>query len=260
MKEHKFKKHLGQNFLKDKNIINKIVDLVSLNKDDLVIEVGAGSGFLTRELSEKAQVLAYEIDKDLEDELSKTKAKIIIGDFLKRDLTDDIESFKYKKLYFVSNLPYYITTAIVQKLINSKLDFSKIVIMIQKEVGERFLAKEKTRKYSSITVYLSYFYDLQKEFIVKKESFYPVPKVDSLVISLNKKEGRKADSEEIFFNLVRDSFSQKRKTLINNLKTYDTKLIKNYLSEHNLSESIRAEELNLDQFIDISNLINKHKD
>lgn len=260
MKKHKFKKHLGQNFLIDKNISNKIVDLISADEEDLVIEVGPGSGALTKLLIQKTRVLAYEIDKELKEKLeSKNKEEnldIIFDDFLKRDIKKDISKYTYKNLYFISNLPYYITTPIIEKLISSNLKFEKIVIMLQKEVANRFNAKVGTRDYSSITIYLNYYFDINKEMLVKKNSFYPRPNVDSAVISLNPKiKIKTAKDETHFFALVKAAFQYKRKNIKNNLFDYDLKEIEKYLLSNKMDLSIRAEQLSLDNFIDLSDIL-----
>ena len=258
MIEHKFKKKFGQNFLQDKNIINKIANVAEPTKEDLVIEIGPGSGALTEFLVEKTRVLAYEIDKDLEETLNnKFKDKdltIIFDDFLERDINKDLEAFNYKKLYVIANLPYYITTPIITKIINEKIDVEKMVLMVQKEVGERFSAKPGTKDYSSITIFLNYNNDIKKEFIVTKNAFYPKPNVDSIIISFSKKQKKyKVKDEELFFKLVRDSFSQKRKTLKNNLKDYDYSKIEKVLVENNIPTDVRAEKLPIEIFIEISN-------
>ena len=260
MKEHKFKKHLGQNFLTDKNISNKISDLITADKEDLVIELGPGSGALTEILLNKTKVLAYEIDLELKEKLEdKFKGKdleLIFDDFLKRDLKKDISKYEYKNLYFISNLPYYITTPIVEKLINSKLKFKKIVIMLQKEVSERFNAKIGTKEYSSITVYLNYYFSIKKEFIVSKQNFFPRPNVDSAIISLTPKENPViAEDEAHFFELVRSAFKYKRKNIKNNLFDYDLSKIEKYLLSKDMDLSIRAEQLSLDNFIELSDIL-----
>ncbi len=260
MNGHKFKKKLGQNFLKDNNISNKIVNLVNLNKDSLVIEVGPGSGALTKLLSARAKVLAYEIDLDLKEGLEKqfvsSDVAFIFDDFLNRDITKDIASIDYYNLFFVANLPYYITTPIIEKIIDSNLNFDKIVIMVQKEVAERFASPVSTKSYSSITVYLNYHFDIKQEFIVPATCFYPRPNVDSAIISLNPKENRRrAKNEEHFYKLVKDAFVHKRKNIKNNLFAYDMKLIEEYLLSKKLELSVRAEQLTLDNFIDISDIL-----
>ena len=192
----KFKKKFGQNFLKDINIVKRIVDVSEVDENSLVIEVGPGGGVMTRELASRAKnVLAYEIDTDLEDELYKRldgfdNVEILFQDFLTSNLVSDVANYKYDKLYFVSNVPYYITTPILLKIIESGLDFSKIVIMVQKEVGERFTTAPGSREYGSITVLLNYFYDVKKEFFVSRKQFVPEPNVDSLIVSFSEKKER----------------------------------------------------------------------
>ena len=151
----KAKKSLGQNFLIDNNVINKIIDEVSACEDDLIIEIGPGRGALTSKLKNKGcNVIAYELDRDLSNILSKLedeKLHVIYGDFLKSNINDDIKNIKYNNLYLVGNLPYYITTPIIEHIIDEKLEFSKFTIMIQKEVAERFMAEAGTKDYGYIT-------------------------------------------------------------------------------------------------------------
>ena len=261
MIEHNFKKKFGQNFLQDKNIIRKIVDVASPTDKDLIIEIGPGSGALTEVLTERARTISYEIDTELKDILDEKFGKndnstIIYDDFLNRNVKKDIENYKYEKLYVIANLPYYITTPIIEKIINEKLDIEKMVLMVQKEVGDRFTSKEGSKEYSSITVYLNYYFDLKKEFIVTKNAFYPRPNVDSMIISLSKKkEYIKPHNEEQFLKLVRDSFQFKRKTLKNNLREYNWESIKSYLDENGIKETVRAEELKLSDYIKISDIL-----
>lgn len=259
MIEHKFKKKYGQNFLNDKNIINKIINTADIEKDSLIIEIGPGSGALTEELVKKGITISYEVDSDLKDILNKKfkdekNSKIIYEDFLNANIKEEIKKYNYNKLYIVANLPYYITTPIITKLIDEKIDIYKMVLMVQKEVGERLTSKEGNRNYSSITVFLNYYFNIKKEFIVSKNCFTPKPNVDSMIISLNKKEKQyKANNEEQFFQLIRDSFKFKRKTLKNNLSNYNFEKILNVLKKHNKDENTRAEEIDLETFIEISN-------
>lgn len=258
--DHKFKKKFGQNFLKDNNIIKKIADTTETNKDDLIIEIGPGSGALTKELVKKSQVLAYEIDKDLEEtltnEFKEDNIKIIFDDFLNRNIKEDIKLFNYNNLYVIANLPYYITTPIINKIIDDKIDVKQMTLMVQKEVGERFSAKIGTKDYSSITVFLNYYFDIKKEFVVSRNCFYPQPNVDSIIVSFKKKcEKYKLKDEKKFFKLVKDSFVQKRKTLKNNLKEYNFDKIKEILLKNNLKEDVRAENIPLEVFVEISNNI-----
>ena len=260
----KFKKKFGQNFLKDINVVKRIVDVSEVDKDSLVIEVGPGGGVMTRELASRAKnVLAYEIDTELEDELVKRldsfdNVDVLFQDFLTSDLISDVANYSYKKLYFVSNVPYYITTPILMKIIESGLDFNKIVIMVQKEVGDRFTTAPGSREYGSITVLLNYFYNIKKEFFVSRKQFIPEPNVDSLIVSFSPRQDKLELNDYKFFErLIRDSFQFKRKTLRNNLKNYDLKIIESILKEYNYDLSVRAENLSTEIFVKISNALRK---
>ncbi len=260
MIEHNFKKKYGQNFLQDKNIIKKIANIAETKQDDLIIEIGPGAGALTEELIKKSQVLAYEIDNELEsvlkEKFNNENFELILDDFLKRDIKKDINNKEYDKLYIMANLPYYITTPIINKIISDKLDVEKMVLMVQKEVGDRFTATKGTKDYSSITVFLNYYFNIKKEFIVTRNAFFPKPNVDSLIVSFTKKEKRNiSKNEELLFKLIKDAFVQKRKTLKNNLKNYDFTKIEPILLKNNLPIDVRAEYLPLDVFIEISNNI-----
>lgn len=257
-----FKKKYGQNFIVDKNIIENIIAKSNIDKETLVIEIGPGAGSLTNALGEKAgNVLAYEIDKTLKPILEKNTHKntiIIYDDFLKRDILNDIKNYKYKKLYVVANLPYYITTPIIIKLIEEKVPVQKIVVMVQKEVGNRFKAKPHTKEYSSLTVYLNYYFNINKIIDVSRNVFIPKPNVDSIVVEFTQKEKKlPLENEDIFFKLVKDSFTQKRKTLKNNLKEYDLEKVEGVLKKYNYNLSVRAEALSLEIFAEISNALAK---
>jgi 16S rRNA (adenine1518-N6/adenine1519-N6)-dimethyltransferase len=264
MEKHKFnfKKMYGQNFIIDENIINNIIDKSYIDKETLVIEVGPGAGSLTYKLASAASyVISYEIDPTLKDLLFENlkgieNVKIIFEDFLKSDIKKEIEKYNCKKIYLVANLPYYITTPIIQKIIDENIPVDKMVVMVQKEVGDRFTSKCGTKDYSSITVFLNYFFDIRKEFIVSKNAFYPKPNVDSMIISLNKKINKiKSNNEELFFKLVRDSFQFKRKTLKNNLRNYDWEKIENYLTKKGYLPTVRAEQLELTDYVELSNIL-----
>lgn len=257
---HKFKKKFGQNFLTDNNIIINTVSSVELQEDDLVIEIGPGSGMLTKEILRKCRVLAYEIDTDLVDKLTSIpnseKLTIIWDDFLKRDVNNDIEKIKYNKLYIIANLPYYITTPIVTKVIESDLPVEKMVIMVQKEVGDRFSSKPGNKEYGSITVFLNYYFNIKKLFDVSRNCFYPKPNVDSVILMLERKiDSHNVKNKKKLFKLIKDSFSFKRKTIKNNLNGYDLEKIEKVLSNNGYSLSSRAEELPLEVFINIANEI-----
>lgn len=258
-----FKKKYGQNFIKDPSIIKKIISYTSITDKDLVIEIGPGSGSLTKELSLVSKnVLCYEIDTSLEDVLSSNLAncnntKIIFEDFLKRDISKDIENYEYNDLYIVANIPYYITTDIIKKIISSNINAKELVLMVQKEVGDRYTSNPGTRNYSSITVLLNYHFNIKKLFSVSRKCFIPEPKVDSVVISLRGKDSKEIINEEVFNKLVRDSFKFKRKSIKNNLKGYDLNTIEEVLKRHNKTLQDRAETFSLDIFIDITKEIIK---
>lgn len=259
-KDFNFKKKYGQNFLRDNSIPRKIVDVSKIPDNTLVIEIGPGAGALTKELAKVAkQVLCYEIDESLEDILDQalleyTNVSVIYDDFLKRNVLEDLNNHDYEHLYVIANLPYYVTTPIITQLVTSNLEIEKIVVMVQKEVADRFCAKPASREYGSITVFLNYYFDLKKEFLVSKNCFVPKPNIDSMIISLTrKKELLPLKDSTLFFNLIRDSFRFKRKTLRNNLKGYDLKKIEQTLKNYHFDLSVRAEELPLEVFVDISN-------
>lgn len=259
MKEFAYKKSLGQNFLKDKSVINKIIDSADITVDSLILEIGPGSGALTKELVKtKGKVVAFEIDERLKEELSKIESnnlEVIYVDFLKIDLKEVLNKYNYKKLHLIANLPYYITTPIIMKIINeTKID--EMIIMVQKEVGSRFKAKPNTKEYNSLSVFLQYYFDIKTVTIVNKNSFVPKPKVDSIVVRFSKKDNKiKANNEKVFFKLVKDSFTFKRKNLKNNLKGYDLNKINIILNKFNKDLTFRAESLSLEEFIEISNNI-----
>ena len=255
-----YKKSLGQNFLKDNNIIKEISNSIIPNPDDLIIEIGPGDGALTKELiTKKCEVICFEIDKRLESSLNRLKTKnlkIVFEDFLKIKISDYIDYKKYNRLFFVGNLPYYITTAIINKIVGETSPY-EIIIMIQKEVAERYMSSPKSKKYGSISVFLQYNFDIEKICNVSKNCFEPIPKVDSMVIRLKKKDRKnKPNNENLFYKIIKDAFKQKRKTIKNNLYNYDLTVIDNVLKKYNKSINSRAEELTVDEFIDLSNNLN----
>lgn len=255
-----FKKKYGQNFIVDENIITSIIEKAQIDKDTLILEIGPGAGSLTHKLASKAGfVLCYEIDKSLESILEEnlqeyTNYKIIYEDFLKADVKKELKNFSFSKIYVVANLPYYITTPILVKIIEEKINVQKIVVMVQKEVGDRMKAKVGTKDYGSLTIYLNYYYHTRKILDVSRNVFIPKPNVDSIVMEFTRKGSDKSvKNEDLFFKLVRDSFKQKRKTLKNNLKDYDLEKIEAVLKKYSLDTSVRAEQLSTDIFIDIAN-------
>lgn len=258
------KKMYGQNFIIDENIINNIIKSAKIDKDTLVLEIGPGAGSLTYKLSEYSKnVLCYEIDTTLkellEDNLSEcNNVDIIFKDFLKANVLEDIKKYNYKKLYVVANLPYYITTPIIIKFIEDNIPVDKIVVMVQKEVGDRFKAKPNSKDYNSLSIYLNYYFNVKKLLDISKNVFIPKPNVDSIVVEFIKKENKfKLKDEKLFFNLVKDSFTQKRKTIKNNLKKYNLEKIEEVLKKYNFDLSARAEQLPIEVFIDIANNLSK---
>ena len=255
----KAKKSLGQNFLIDNNIIEKIIGEITSDSNDLIVEIGPGMGALTKKLKEKGSFLiAYEVDRDLENILSEfedDRTKIIWQDFLECNIKEDIKDIKYNKLFIVGNLPYYITTPIIEHIIDSNINFDALVIMVQKEVADRFLANLKTKDYGYISVLLQYYFDIKRVCNVSRYSFNPVPKVESTVLSFRAKKIRADVDIEKYKEFLKIAFRQKRKTLKNNLSNYDWEKAKLVLDKYNLSESVRAEEINGDIFIELFNAL-----
>lgn len=253
---HQAKKKYGQNFLRDKNLLMKIVRESHIEHKH-VVEVGPGQGALTSYLAEQAlDVTAYEIDTTLAPILSELERKyanlkVIYGDFLEADL-----SVYQHELHVVANVPYYITTPILFKLLETKT-IKTASLMIQKEVCDRLLATPDSKDYNALSVILQYQAHAFKMLDVKRHMFYPVPQVDSAVIRIEKRENRLIEeSKEVFFiKFVKGAFKQKRKTMVNNLhETFGiTKPeLEHYLEKQNISVQTRAEALTLEQFIKLT--------
>ena len=275
LKKYKIKanKALGQNFLISQEVVDKIVESSNISKEDLVIEIGPGLGTLTKELLEKAgKVIAIELDDKMLQILNDRFAlydnfELINNDVLKVDLGKIIKKEKkennLKKAKVVANLPYYITTPIIMKLLEEKLDLESITVMIQKEVADR-LAEIPGGKNTGAITYTVYFYaETEKILEVPNNSFIPEPEVTSEVIKLNirKEEPIKVDDKELLFKIIKNAFMQRRKTLLNGLT--NAKIFKNkeegikVLKELGISENIRAEKLTLEQFAQLSDLLIK---
>lgn len=254
------KKNFGQNFLVDASVTGRMAS--TLRDDGVVIEVGPGIGSLTEELAKRAKhVRSYEIDERLIPVLEDTlkdydNVEIVLQDILETDINKELQPLveKYKHIEFAANLPYYITTPVLFKLFESNIPFEKIVVMIQKEVADRFSAKPGTKEYGALSVESQYLYDVKKLFNVPRTSFNPAPNVDSAVISFTKHEKNEAvDNEELFFELVKACFKQRRKTLYNNLREYfDSKeKSESLLLKANIPLETRAEMLDLNQYIEL---------
>lgn len=260
----KAKKSFGQNFLKDVNVINKIVSSINYTHNDLIIEIGPGKGALTSVLRNNgARVIAFEIDERMHeflDKLEDDNIKVIYKDILKVNLSDILKEYKYDKLYVIANLPYYITTPIIEKLIDNEVKIDELTVMVQNEVADRFCAKPGTSAYGMMTVILNSKYDLKKLFVVSKYSFDPVPKVESAVVNfkyneLNHCENLDMSNLKKFLSLA---FSHKRKTLKNNIGNEMFEKISSILLDNGFSSSVRAEEIPLNIYIELCNkLYNK---
>lgn len=256
MIDHKFKKQYGQNFLMDKNVLDKISSSICPSENDLIIEIGPGSGNLTKRLKEyKASLVCFEIDKSLDKYLSlleDDKTKIVYEDFMNVNLEVFVKKYNYENIYVIANIPYYITTPIIEKITFSNIKVKSLLLMVQKEVADRLSSTNGNREYGYITVLLNAFYDINKLFNVNKNSFYPVPNVDSAIIKLDTKECNILNFEK-FNRLIKNAFRFKRKTLKNNLIGYDLDLVDSLLEKYGFSLSNRAEEIPVDVYINISN-------
>jgi 16S rRNA (adenine1518-N6/adenine1519-N6)-dimethyltransferase len=253
------KKGFGQNFLIDENILNKIIKVSGITKEDGVLEIGSGIGALTEYLCLNAKkVLAFEIDKDminvLNNELKSDNLKIVNEDFLKvkNNYLDYFEGCK--NVLVVSNLPYYITTPIITKLLSDGL-IDTMYLMVQKEVGSRLAGKPKTKDYNALSVFMAYKSICKIEFNVPRNCFYPAPNVDSVIISVKStKHDFKVNDEGHFLSFIQAMFAQRRKTLLNNLSNaykFSKEEIAKILEEFNYSSQIRSEELSLEEIYKI---------
>lgn len=252
------KKSFGQNFLIDENILRKIVNVSKITKEDGVIEIGPGIGALTEHLLINAKkVLAYEIDtrmiEVLETELKDyDNLKIINEDVLKIDQVYDENYFKEcKRVVIVSNLPYYITTPIISKLLLNEPKIEEMYLMVQKEVGLRLSGKPKTKDYNALSVFMAYLSECRVEFDVSRNCFLPAPNVNSVVISIKRIERKiTVNNETHFLKFIQNIFIQRRKTFVNNLsKAYkiDKEKVMDILRRNGYKESLRSEGLSLEE-------------
>ncbi len=258
----KAKKKFGQNFLINEEIINQIIEKSEVTKNDTVLEIGPGLGTLTKHLIKSAKrVLAVELDEDMCDVLQSRfndeNLEIINEDILKLDLNEYTK--KYGSLKVVANLPYYITTPIIMKLLESEYDISSITVMVQKEVGERICSTSQDRENSSITISINYYAKPKIIIDVPKENFLPSPEVDSCVIKLDVLDKPPVDvkDREKFFKIIKSAFSQRRKTILNSLSSggYEKPHVLEVLNKLGLDEKLRAEDLDINDYANISNLL-----
>ena len=266
----KFSKSLGQNFLIDDNVIDKIIDGARVKEGDKVIEVGPGIGTLTREMAKRAEkVVAVEIDKNLIPILKETLAEfdnteVVNEDILKVDINKLVdEKLSGGPVKLIANLPYYITTPIVMKFLEEDIPVTDIVVMVQKEVADRMNAVPSTKDYGALSVAVQYYCDTEIVAKAPRHMFIPQPKVDSTVIGLHIREEKKykADNEQLFFKTVKAAFGQRRKTLLNSLSSMgvlDKAKIKEVLAEAGIDEKRRGETLSIEEFAHLSNVINKN--
>ena len=262
-------KKLGQNFLIDYNVIKQIVSESDIQKDDLVIEIGPGLGTLTAELLDHAgKVIAIELDermiKILNDRFKLyNNFNLLHEDVLKLNQNELIsrkkESKKKKKI--VANLPYYITTPIIMKLLEDKLNITSITVMVQKEVADRITARPGDKLSGAITYSVDYYADAKNLMFVDKTSFLPSPEVDSEVIGLNIRKEPKVQvlDEKLFFKVIKSSFMQRRKTLLNGLTNTgiitDKNIAKEIIEKMGLPLDVRGEKLTIEQYAELANLI-----
>lgn len=273
---HKYKiqanKSLGQNFLIDNSVIEEIINNSNIGKEDLVIEIGPGLGVLTNRLLQEAKyVISVELDPRMVDilqdrfssNIDNGQLEIINDDILKVDLQRIIEEKKpsIKHVKIVANLPYYISTPIIIKLLENRLSIDEIIVMVQKEVAERLIARTGSREAGTITYLVEYYAQAESVVKVPKESFIPSPKVESEVIKLKVRKQPKIaiKDEKLLFNIIQKSFMQRRKTLANALVNShimaDKTSVEEMLNTLRLDKNVRGESLTLEQFGEISDYI-----
>ncbi len=251
----KAKKKFGQNFLIDANTVEKIAKN-ACDKDHITIEIGPGIGSLTQKLAKYSkEVISYEIDSSLIPVLKETlgdldNVTVIEEDFLNTDLGK--ASYHDEEIVVAANLPYYITTPILFKLFESDLKIKCISVMVQKEVADRFKASVNSKDYNALSVIVQHSYDVNILMNISKNVFNPKPNVDSAVIVFKPKTKKYVKDEKEFYEMVKMAFTQRRKTLFNNLKEhFDNEKIKKMYETLGLKDSIRAQEIDLDTFIRI---------
>ncbi|MEK3856799.1 16S rRNA (adenine(1518)-N(6)/adenine(1519)-N(6))-dimethyltransferase RsmA [Cytobacillus sp. FSL H8-0458] len=269
-----FKKSLGQNFLIDTNILRRIVDHADLTEESGAIEIGPGIGALTEQLARRSKkVLAFEIDQRLLPILEETLSpyphvSIINEDVLKADVKTAIErEFEgIDDIMVVANLPYYVTTPIIMKLLEDQLPIRGIVCMLQKEVADRISARPGTKEYGSLSIAVQYYTEAETAMIVPKTVFVPQPNVDSAVIKLTKRTepAVAVKSEPFFFQVTKASFAQRRKTLLNNLTSQlpegkqKKEQILSALEQANVEPGRRGETLSIEEFARLSDALLPH--
>ncbi len=276
IKKHNLRltKSLGQNFLNDDNVVKKIVDAADLDKETLVLEIGPGIGSMTRELAQRAAgVAAIEIDRHLipalHDNLSDySNIDIINNDVMKADvaaiISEYIVKYSAKSVKVVANLPYYITTPIIMRFLEEVSGIDAMIFMVQKEVAQRMVSGPGTKDYGALSVAVQFYCKPQIIFDVPPHCFIPQPEVHSTIIRLDilKEPSVKVDNKDLYFRIVKASFGQRRKTLVNGLSNAgflkkDKEQLKQILEDMGLKENVRGEVLSVQQFGELSNLLLK---
>jgi len=266
----RFSKSLGQNFIIDENVLDRIIAGADLTGEDAVLEIGPGIGVMTQVLCENCEkVVSIEIDSALIPVLNETvgmyeNLKIVHKDVLKVDLPALFaESFGTKKPKLIANLPYYVTTPIIMKFLEERIPVTDLIVMIQKEVADRMMASPSSKAYGALSVVVQYFTEPSVVTKVSRGSFMPMPNVDSTVIRLKVRENPPVDllDEGTFFKTIRDAFGKRRKTLLNALSSGELGLNKDQvravLSACEIAENLRGETLDMNQFAMLANAIFK---
>ena len=271
MKKHnvRFSKSLGQNFIINDYIIDEIIRRGDITEKDSILEIGPGIGVLTQALADTAhQVVAVELDNTLIPILNETldeydNVEIIHNDILKIDINKIIENKMERPTKVVANLPYYITTPIIMKLIEEPSDIKEIIVMVQKEVAERMVSAPGSKDYGSLSVAVQYYCDAMIILDVPRDNFMPAPNVDSAVIRLIIRDTPAVEviDHDFFFKIIKGAFALRRKTLVNSLSKsaigIDKNLLKEILNDMNIDLRIRGEKLDINDFADLANRIYK---
>ena len=263
----RFKKQFGQNFISDDHLLAKIVEAAEITPEDVVIEIGPGAATLTAALAEKAaQVIAIEIDKDLFPIIERRMAgysnfELVAGDAMKVDFDTLAAKYGAKRYKVVANLPYYITTPIVMRFLEDGFRVSELVIMVQQEVADRFLANPGTKAYGAITAAINYYGSVSRAFNVPRTMFTPRPEVDSSIVKIKCYENKpfEADDEKLLRRVIKAAFGQRRKTLNNALKALNLPKdeLDKALQRAGIDAARRGETLSVEEFVCLSNAISK---
>lgn len=265
----RFNRDLGQNFLIDDDALKAIIRAADLTKDDSVLEIGPGIGTLTLELSDAAgRVMAVELDRNLIEILNdvfkdRDNIKLCHGDALKVNFRDIIKDYLCEPVSICANLPYYITTPLISKFFNEDIKIRNMVLMVQKEVAQRMAAIPETKDYGALSLLVQYYSKPEMVTLVPAGSFFPRPKVDSMIVKLQMYDRPPVDlsDEKLFFKIIRASFNQRRKTLSNSLKSlgFSKDTMNRAFENSNIDPVRRGETLSIDEFASLSNEIYKLK-